>query len=232
MTPTSKPFPWRAALRTAALVVLLGPPVALALFRVLPVPATPLMLIRLAQGEGLDRTWVPLSAVSPHLRAAVIAAEDNRFCTHWGFDLGSLQDAVEDWDSGKRLRGASTISMQTAKNFLLWPGRDFLRKGLEAYATLWMELLWPKTRIAEVYLNIAEWGPGTYGAEAAARRYFKTSAARLSRRQAALLAATLPSPRNWSPAAPSAYVAGRAAILHRRMAQLGPDFLGCIGGKP
>jgi len=222
----------RRILKIIALAVLLGPPVALALFRVLPVPATPLMLIRLTEGEGLSRTWTPLPRISPHLRAAVIAAEDNRFCTHHGFDLDSLQDAVEDWDSGKRLRGASTISMQTAKNLLLWPGRNFLRKGLEAYATLWMELLWPKTRIAEVYLNVAEWGPGIYGAEAAARHYFKTSAARLSRRQASLLAATLPNPRVWSPAPPSAHVAARARILRLRMLQLGPDYLGCIGGEP
>jgi monofunctional biosynthetic peptidoglycan transglycosylase len=162
----------------------------------------------------------------------VIAAEDNLFCTHHGFDLGSLQDAFDDWQDDRRTRGASTISMQTSKNLFLWPGRDFVRKGAEAYVTAWMELLWPKTRIAEVYLNIAEWGPGLYGAEAAARAYFKKPAADLSRREAALLAAVLPNPRAWSPARPTAYIARRAATLQRRMTQLGPALLACIGGDP
>ena len=215
----------------AALAVLSGPPLFLIAFRILPPPATPLMAIRLAEGEGLDHTWVPLSAISPQLRAAVIAAEDNRFCIHRGFDALALQDAIEDWEAGKRARGASTITMQTAKNLFLWPGRSLVRKGIEAYITLWLEFLWPKRRIAEVYLNVAEWGPGIYGAEAAARRHFRVSADRLSRRQAALMAAVLPNPRKLSPATPSPYVRARADALLRRMGQLGP-LLDCVGGRP
>lgn len=199
----------RKILSATAIVALLGPPIGLAALRVIPPPVTPLMLIRVFQGEGIAKSWMPLSRISPHLRAAVIAAEDNLFCTHAGFDLESLQDAVDDWSEGKRTRGASTISMQTAKNVFLWPGRDIVRKGAEAYVTAWMELLWPKSRIAEVYLNVAEWGPGLYGAEAAARHYFKKPAARLSRREAALLAAVLPNPLAWNPAKPTSYIANR-----------------------
>lgn len=214
-----------------ALVVLAGPPLGVVFFRVVPPPITPLMVIRLFEGEGLDKDWTGLEDISPHLRAAIIAGEDNLFCEHFGFDLESLQDAVEDWASGDRLRGASTLSMQTSKNLLLWPGRDLVRKGMEAYTTVWLELLWPKTRIAEVYLNIAEWGPGVYGAEAAARHHFGVPAAKLSRQQAALLAAVLPNPREWSPAKPSDYIRQRARTLRLRMKQLGPR-LECIGGKP
>ncbi|MBN2752575.1 MAG: monofunctional biosynthetic peptidoglycan transglycosylase [Rhodospirillaceae bacterium] len=222
----------RKAAIVITLLVLAGPPVALALFRILPVPITPLMIIRRFEGHGLSQDWVSLSNISPQMRAAVIAAEDNRFCRHYGFDFGALQDAVENWDAGRRPRGASTLSMQTAKNLLLWPGRNIVRKALEAYVTIWMEILWPKPRIAEVYLNIAEWGPGIYGAEAAARHHFGISAAHLNRRQAARLAAVLPSPLYWSPSRPTAAIAARARILEHRMTQLGPEFLGCIGGKP
>lgn len=215
----------------AALVVLAGPPLGVLFYRVAPPPLTPLMVIRLFEGEGLRKDWTGLEGISPQLRAAVIAAEDNLFCDHHGFDLGSLQDAIEDWAAGERVRGASTLTMQTGKNLFLWPGRSLLRKGLEAYVTVWLELLWPKARIAEVYLNIAEWGPGLYGAEAAARHYFGVPAARLSRRQAALMAAVLPNPRGWSPARPTAYIRDRARTLETRMRQLGPR-LGCIGGQP
>jgi len=161
----------------------------------------------------------------------VIAAEDNLFCEHHGFDVDSIRDALVEWTEGGRARGASTISMQTSKNLFLWPGRSALRKALEAYVTAWLEVLWPKHRIMEVYLNIAEWGPGLYGAEAAARHYFGVPAARLSRPQAARLAAVLPNPRAWSPARPTEYIRERAAVLQRRMGQLGP-MLSCVGGKP
>lgn len=222
----------RAIVLWVALVVLLAPPIGLVAFRIVPPPLTPLMLIRAAEGEGMVRTWKPLAEISPQLRAAVIASEDNLFCSHAGFDLDSLQDAMEDREAGRGSRGASTISMQTAKNLFLWPGRNLVRKGLEAYATVWMELLWPKSRIAEVYLNIAEWGPGLYGAEAAAQAYFHKPAASLTRRDAALLAAVLPNPRAWSPAKPTAYISGRAQIIQRRMAQVGPALLDCVGGEP
>lgn len=213
------------------LVALAGPPVGLVLYRLVPPPITPLMVIRLFEGEGLERDWTGLDAVSPQLRAAVIAAEDNLFCEHHGFDVDSIRDAFEEWTDGGRARGASTISMQTSKNLFLWPGRDWVRKGLEAYVTAWLEALWPKERILEVYLNIAEWGPGIYGAEAAALHYFRVPAARLNRQQATRLAAVLPNPREWSPARPTEYIRERAAILERRMGQLGP-LLACVGGKP
>jgi monofunctional biosynthetic peptidoglycan transglycosylase len=221
----------RRAAITAALLLAAGPPLVLLAYRVVPPPVTPLMVIRHFEGEGLRRDWADLDKISPRLRAAVIAAEDNLFCRHRGFDVDALQDAYEDWESGERVRGASTISMQTSKNLLLWPGRSIIRKGLEAYVTAWLELLWTKRRILEVYLNVAEWGPGLYGAEAAARHHFNTSAARLSRRQAALLAAVLPNPREWSAGRPGPYVQRRATALERRMGQLGP-LLTCVGGQP
>jgi len=225
---------WRRLRRVViglALAVLAGPPLLLALYRAVPPPITPLMVIRLFEGEGLRHEWVDLEAISPHLRAAVVAAEDNLFCRHNGFDVDSLRDAVAEWRGGGRARGASTISMQTSKNLFLWPDRSLLRKVLEAYVTVWMELLWPKPRIVEVYLNVAEWGPGVYGAEAAARHHFGVAAADLDRQQATRLAAVLPNPRAWSAARPTPYIRDRAVVLQRRMGQLGP-LLACVGGRP
>ena len=185
------------------------------------------MLVRLVEGEGLEWAWRPLGEISPHLSAAVIAAEDNRFCEHFGFDWHELAGQLDRALAGERARGASTITMQVAKNVLLWPGRDPLRKALEAALTPQFELLWSKRRILEVYLNVAETGPGLYGAEAAARAYFGRSAATLTRREAALIAAVLPNPRAWAPQAPSAYLRRRAATIERRVGQLGPR-LDCI----
>jgi monofunctional biosynthetic peptidoglycan transglycosylase len=187
------------------------------------------MVIRLFEGEGLDKDWVALSAIAPTLPRSVIAAEDNLFCEHSGFDWNALQVVVTRYAEGKRSRGASTISMQTAKNAMLWPGRSLLRKGAEAYVTMWMELLWTKERILEVYLNIAEWAPGIYGAEAAAQHHFGRPAADLTRRQAALLAAVLPNPRTMNAGRPSSWVKQRASTLQRRVGQLGP-LLACAPG--
>lgn len=212
-------------------ILVVGLPAALtAFYAVVPPPVTPLMLIRLIEGEGLSRSWEGLPAISEHLRASVLAAEDNRFCAHWGFDFDSLVDAVQGYRDGDSLRGASTVTMQTAKNLYLWPGKNFIRKGLEAYLTVWLEALLSKRRILELYLNVAEWGPGLYGAEAAAQHYFGKPAARLSRREAALMAAVLPNPRRWSPAKPTAYIARRATTLQRRVGQLGP-LLDCVRDK-
>lgn len=205
---------------------LVGLPLVLtALFRFVPPPATPLMVIRAAQGHGLDKDWVPLEQISPHLGRAVIASEDAKFCSHDGFDWEAIDHAIDRYEEGGKVLGASTISMQTAKNVFLWPGRTFLRKGLEAYLTLYLEALWPKRRILEVYLNVAEFGSGLYGAEAASQRYFGKSAAALTQREAALLAAVLPDPLDRSPARPSAYVARRAALIDARADQvrLGQD---------
>ncbi|MGC2855273.1 monofunctional biosynthetic peptidoglycan transglycosylase [Novispirillum sp. DQ9] len=206
--------------RRLLLVVLMlavGLPLVLTLlYRVVPPPVTPLMLLRLAQGHDLDKDWRPLAEISPHLRRSVIAAEDAKFCTHRGFDWQAIDNAIDRYEDGGKLIGASTISMQTAKNVFLWPGRTFLRKGLEAYLTLYLEALWPKDRILEVYLNIVEFGPGLYGAEAAAQAHFSKPASDLTAREAALLAAVLPAPLDRSPSRPSSYVAGRAATIDAR----------------
>ncbi|ACJ00670.1 monofunctional biosynthetic peptidoglycan transglycosylase [Rhodospirillum centenum] len=218
----------RMAAVLAGLALLL---VALAVsYRWVPPPGSPLMAIRLAQGApGIDRRWVPLDAISPHLVAAVVASEDSRFCTHHGIDWDAVEAARDHNEAGGRLRGASTLSMQTAKNAFLWPDRTWLRKGAELGFTLLIEATWPKRRIAEVYLNLAEWGDGIFGAEAAARRHFGKPAADLSAQEAALLAAVLPNPRRWSPERPTAYIRNRAATIERRMAIVRRDGLAaCI----
>jgi len=203
----------------AALAILLGLPGAgVLLYGVVPPPVTPLMVLRVFEGEGLDRQWRPASAIAPNLFRAVIAAEDARFCEHFGFDRAELAKAFRQWRRGRHIRGASTITMQTAKNLFLWPGRLFVRKAAEAYLTPWLEIGWSKARILELYVNIAEWGPGIYGAEAAARAYFKKPASALTPNEAALLAAVLPNPREWSPAKPSAYLRDRARTIRARMA--------------
>jgi len=200
------------------------------IYRVVPVPGTPLMLIRLAQGApGVDRIWVRLEDISPHLTRAVIAAEDTRFCRHGGIDWDAVEQArkanARANTRGRNLRGASTISMQTAKNAFLWPDRTWFRKGLELWFTSLAELAWPKRRILEIYLNIAEWGNGIYGAEAAARRFFGKPARDLTRREAAMMAAVLPNPRRWSPVNPTRYIAGRSGVIERRMSIVARDDL-------
>lgn len=212
---------WRGLL--ALLVLLIGVPLAWsALYGVVRPPVTPLMLMRMVEGEGLTYRWVPMEDISPHLVAAVIAAEDNHFCQHRGFDFGAISDAWEDLREGRRLRGGSTISNQTAKNAFLWPQRNFVRKAVEAYFTALMETLWRKRRILEVYLNIIEWAPGVYGAEAAAQHHFGKSAADLTQREAALLAVVLPNPRHWSASQPSAYIGRRAQVIQTRIGQIRP----------
>lgn len=204
------------ALRIAAVVVLALPVGLMLVYRIVPPPVTPLMLIRAVQGYGIDRDWVPMSEISRTLPRAVITAEDNRFCRHWGIDVGAVRVAINEYLAGEGLRGASTITMQTVKNLFLWPGRDFIRKALEAYLSIWIELLWSKERILEVYLNIVEFGPGIYGAEAAARRHFGVSAARLNASEAATLAAVLPDPLGRSAGQPSAAVRARAGTIAAR----------------
>ncbi len=203
------------------------PLVLVVIYGFVPPPVTPLMGIRMLEGEGHSARWVPLDRIAPAMPEAVIAAEDNFFCEHGGFDWESIGTAVEEARAGKRLRGASTLTMQTAKNLFLWPGRSFIRKGLEAYLTLFIEAFWSKRRIMEVYLNVAEWGHGVYGVEAAAQAHFQRSAATLSRRQAALLAAALPNPRVRTPGRPSAKLSGQAQTIETRILQLGP-MLDCI----
>ncbi len=217
---TSRQSRRRGRLRRVApaLVALLlaGPVLGLLAFRWLPVPITPLMVVRVVQGESLTRDWVPLEDISPWLVRAVVASEDARFCAHAGFDWREIRNAWREWRAGKRLRGASTLSMQTARSVFLWPGRDPVRKGLEVLLTPPLEVLWPKRRILAVYLNVVEWGPGIYGAEAAARHHFGVPASDLSPARAAHLAAILPAPRRWSAARPSGTVAGRAGTIQAR----------------
>ena len=199
------------------LIVLLGPAALIALYRFVPPPASALMVIRASEGEATRQEWVALDQIAPALGRAVIAAEDQKFCRHLGFDREALREAWQDWKAGRHARGASTLTMQTAKNLFLWPGRSLVRKAAEAYLTLWIELLWPKARILEVYLNIVEWGPGIYGAEAASRQFFARPAAALSADQAARLAAVLPNPRRFSAGNPGAYTLERAAIIRLKM---------------
>lgn len=207
--------------------LLLAPAALIALYRLVDPPITPLMLIRLVEGHGIEKSWRDLDRISPNLARAVIASEDNRFCEHAGFDLTEVAGQIDRWLDGERPRGASTISMQTAKNLFLWPGRDPLRKALEAWLTWQIELLWPKQRILEVYLNIAEFGPGLYGAEAAARSFFGKPAAALTPVQGARLAAVLPNPLEYSPVNASAYVRDRANTILRLIPKLGP-LLACV----
>ncbi|TQF77373.1 monofunctional biosynthetic peptidoglycan transglycosylase [Elioraea sp. Yellowstone] len=209
----------RALLIAFAAALLLPAAVVLA-YRFVPPPATPLMVIRSIDGHGRSREWVPLDRISPFLVRAVIAAEDQRFCAHWGFDAVELRRAVDDWRDGGRLRGASTLTQQTAKNLFLWPRSDWLRKALEVYPTLLIELLWPKRRIVEVYLNVVEFGPGLYGAEAASRALFGRGAAALTPVQASLLAAVLPNPLGRNASRPEAHVSTRAPRLRGVMDQV------------
>jgi monofunctional biosynthetic peptidoglycan transglycosylase len=189
-----------------------------ALYRVLPPPTTPLMLMRAAQGYGMTKTWRPLEEISPNLVRAVIAGEDARFCQHHGFDWDAIEAAWERYRSGRgRLVGASTLSMQTAKNLFLWPGRDWPRKALEAWFTAGIELAWSKRRIIEIYLNIVEWAPGLYGAEAAARHYFHKPAAALSVHEAARLASVLPDPLDRSARSPGPEARRHAAFILSQM---------------
>ena len=175
--------------------------------------------------DEVRHEWVDLDEISSNMQLAVIAAEDQRYPDHWGFDLNAMAAAFKHNERSNRVRGASTLSQQAAKNLYLCSWRSYIRKALEAWFTLLMELLLSKERILEIYLNIVEFGPGIYGVEAAAQRYFHTSAARLSRHQAALLAAVLPNPYRFNAGAPSSYVQRRANWIAQQMRQLGTDWL-------
>lgn len=216
---------WRKLRRylILAVLILLIAPVALTFaYREVPPPITPLMVIRLFEGESFKKNWVPLERISPYVVQSVIALEDTRFCQHDGVDWDSVQDAVADHLKGAKLRGASTISMQTAKNLFLWPGRNFFRKAIEAPTTYLLEWQLGKRRILEVYLNVVEWGPGIYGIEAAAQRYFDKPANALTRWESGLLAAILPNPRRWSPIRPTDYIRGRARTAMARANAVAP----------
>jgi len=199
------------ALAIAALILVV-PLALIVIYRFVDPPLSTLMLGRMATGGSVSQTWVPLGKISPHLVTAVVANEDSRFCMHWGVDWNAVEEAIDEAEEkGTHPRGASTIPMQVAKNLFLWPQRSYVRKAIEIPMAYTLNAVWPKRRMVEVYLNIAEWAPGVYGAEAAARHHFGKSSAAISKREAALLAAALPNP----------YVrhAGRAGPKTRRLAR-------------
>lgn len=214
-------------LKWAAILFFASTFAAVLIYRFVPVQVTPLMVIRAINPQGTVKQqererhwrhqWVPVDRISRWMPAAVVASEDGHFYSHHGFDFKAIEKAVEERRSGKRKRGASTISQQTAKNVFLWPGRSWLRKGLETYFTILIEIAWPKERIMEVYLNSIEMGAGVYGIGAAADFYFDTTADKLTKRQCALIAVSLPSPLRMDPARPSAYVQKRARQIMRYM---------------
>lgn len=200
---------------------------AVILFRFVPVPVTPLMIIRAVNPQGTDtqkererhwqHQWVSYDEISSWMPRAVVASDDGRFYEHHGFDFKEIQNAIDEGKAGKRQRGASTISQQTAKNVFLWPGHSWVRKGLEAYFTVLIELFWSKERIMEVYLNSIEMGAGIYGVEAASQHYFGCTAKKLSKPRAALIALCLPSPLKRDPAHPSSYMRRRQRTIMRYM---------------
>lgn len=199
------------------------------IYRFVPVPFTPLMVIRLVEQTfdsekkvRLYKDWVPMSEMSKNAPQAVFAAEDQKFLDHKGFDFEAMEKAWENNKKGKRIKGASTITQQTVKNVFLWPSRSYIRKGLEAYFTVLVELLWSKERIMEVYLNVIEMGYGIYGIEAASQAYYNKPAAKLNRNQAAMIAAVLPNPIRWTPAKPTGYIRGRQSWIMRQMNNLEP----------
>jgi monofunctional biosynthetic peptidoglycan transglycosylase len=206
--------PWLRRLIVVLFFVTAVLPAALVgVYRVFPVPGTPLMLSTLITNGRVDYRWVPLNEMSATLVKAVVASEDGKFCSHFGFDWQAIDAAFAYNASGLGVRGASTISQQTAKNLFLPPTRNWVRKGAEAYYTVLLEGLWPKWRIMETYLNVAEFGPGIFGVEAAAQTYFRKPAARLTYFEASRLAAVLPSPRNYSVGNPGPYVQRRTGQI-------------------
>ena len=213
------------------LVLIAVPVVGVLLFAVVPPTPTILMLQQAAKGQGLDYRWRGLNDISPHLVNAAIAAEDARFCSHHGFDMEAIEKALDHNAEGGRIRGGSTISQQTAKNVFLWPSRDWIRKGLEAGYTVMIETVWSKRRIMEGYLNVVEWAPGVYGAQAASRHWFGKDADELTAREAARLAAILPSPRRYKAASPGPYVRRRAGRIQAAMGTVRNDGLNaCVLG--
>ena len=219
----------RATVIAGLVVFVIGPIMMVALYRFIPPPVTFLMIQRTLEGRGFQRDWVPIRQISPHLVRAVIAAEDARFCEHHGFDIEAIQKAMAANESGRKLRGGSTISQQTAKNIFLWPQRDWVRKGLETWFTVLIEVGWGKPRIMEVYLNSIEWGPGVYGAEAAAQKNFHVPASRLTQAQAARLAAIVPKPLAWKAARPGPYMQRRAGSITRNARAVRREGLtGCV----
>ncbi len=226
---------WRQSLRRAVRVLALAFALSVAcaaLYAIVPPPLTPLMVLRLFEGEGIHKDWVAYDDISPNLVRAVIAAEDSGYCAHWGFDFAAIRKALEHNEDSRRLRGGSTISNQTAKNVFLWQGSGwtrYIRKVPEVWFTFLIETIWGKRRIMEVYLNVAETGVGTYGVEAGAQRYFKHGAARLTPQEAARIAAILPLPKKREAISPSGFTRRYGNSIRARIGVVGRDGLdACI----
>jgi monofunctional biosynthetic peptidoglycan transglycosylase len=209
-------FLWKSASAVVAASILM-----MLLLRWFAPPTSAFMLQERLAGIHVRYRWVALDRISPYAALAVISSEDQKFFDHWGFDLDAIADAIHENRSRSNPRGASTISQQVVKNLFLWPGKSFVRKGIESYLTLLMELLWPKRRILEVYLNIAELGRGVFGVETASRHFFGRPAARLNMHQAAALAAVLPNPKRLLADRPSDYVRHRTWEIIQQMNALG-----------
>jgi monofunctional glycosyltransferase len=226
-----KERPMRTHLRKAglALLGLLLFPYLLILFYKIDLvrPVSTLMLWDLASFQGYDRRWIEFEDIAPVLVQSVMMSEDGQFCSHTGVDWVQMNGVIDDALAGQQTRGASTIPMQTAKNLFLWNGRSFIRKGLELPLALGADFVWSKRRLMEIYLNIAEWGPGIYGVEAAAQHHFKTSASKLSRRQAALLAVALPNPITRNASKPGRGMKRLASLIERRAKGSG-DYIKCL----
>lgn len=223
---------WRAVLRILVLLLVLAVSVPLLLgivYRIDGVrPVSTLMLARAVTLQPVERNWVPLEEIAPVMMHSVIMSEDGRFCGHRGVDWRELNAVIDDALEGEKTRGASTLPMQTAKNLFLWHGRSYIRKAIEIPLALYVDLIWPKRRVLEVYLNVAEWDDGVFGVEAAAQHYFGRSASRLTARQAALLTATLPNPTARNPAKPTAGLNRLAGVIEERARQAGA-YVGCLG---
>lgn len=223
------PSPARRRIDRILLAIFLAPFVLSLTYLFLPPflpPVSSVMAQSFIANKGVERTWVPISRISPAMLTAVVAAEDGRFCEHYGIDWKAVDASMERNERGGRLHGASTITMQVAKNLFLWNGRNWLRKAIEAPIALWIDLIWPKRRILEVYLNIAQWGDGVFGVEEASMRAFHKHASELTSREAALLAAALPDPVDRNAARPNGYQLGLAGTIQARMAQA-PDVAHC-----
>ncbi|KKO50352.1 peptidoglycan transglycosylase [Arsukibacterium sp. MJ3] len=211
---------WRSALCLLLLILAL-----LLVLRFVPPPTSSFML---QSPYPVSQHWISIDKLPAHVPLAMVASEDQRFVDHHGVDFAAISEALEQYDDGRGLRGASTISQQTAKNLLLWPGQSFIRKGLEAALALSLEVIWGKKRILEVYVNVAELGKGIYGVEAASQHYFAKSARHLTINEAARLAVLLPAPRKRDPRQLTPYLSQRVTWVERQMRQLGPGYLAPI----
>lgn len=215
-------FTWKAAIWFFIISI-----VSVILFRWIPIPVTPLMLIRCVEQKmdgkemKLNKDWVSIEKISPSLQLAVVCSEDQNFIKHSGFDFEAIEKAMDYNETHSKTRGASTISQQTAKNVFLWPGRSYIRKGLEVYFTFLIEMMWSKERIMEVYLNVIEMGDGIYGAQAASKKFFKKDAKYLSKSEAASIAAVLPNPLRFNAGKPSSYVQRRKSWIMNQMSLWG-----------